>query len=156
MYVLRLITFSAYCTLVLWVHVLMHFMFFYSEELDIDLKDIYYKLRCVMLPLPRFGFNRQLVRENPDFWGPLIVVLLYSLVSLYGQFRVSSDHPYSPCMYWCSHAGCFELRDMSGKLHFDVCAYARVAWKITSQLFPISNYFAERQIMRLCGSLDKN
>jgi len=63
-----------------------------SEELDIDLKDIYYKLRCVMLPVPQFGFNRQIVRENPDFWGPLIVVLLYSLVSLYGQFRVSCYH----------------------------------------------------------------
>jgi len=45
-----------------------------------------------MLPLPQFGFNRQTVRENPDFWGPLIVVLLYSLISLYGQFRVSGDH----------------------------------------------------------------
>jgi len=73
------------------VSVLMHCMIVCSEELDIDLKDIYYKLRCVMLPLPQFGFNRQIVRENPDFWGPLIVVLLYSLVSLYGQFRVSND-----------------------------------------------------------------
>jgi len=69
----------------------MCFVIACSEELDIDLKDIYYKLRCVMLPLPQFGFNRQIVRENPDFWGPLIVVLLYSLVSLYGQFRVSND-----------------------------------------------------------------
>jgi len=42
-----------------------------------------------MLPFAQFGFNRQIVRDNPDFWGPLIVVLLYSLVSLYGQFRVS-------------------------------------------------------------------
>lgn len=59
------------------------------EELDIDLKDIYYKLRCVLFPLPQLGFNRHVVRENPDFWGPLVVVLLYSLLSLYGQFRVS-------------------------------------------------------------------
>lgn len=59
------------------------------EELDIDLKDIYYKLRCVLFPLPQLGFNRHVVRENPDFWGPLVVILLYSLVSLYGQFRVS-------------------------------------------------------------------
>ena len=70
--------------------VLMLFVIiFCSEELDIDLRDIYYKLRCVLLPLPQFGFKRQIVRENPDFWGPLTVVLLYSLVSLYGQFRVS-------------------------------------------------------------------
>lgn len=60
------------------------------EELDIDLKDIYYKLRCVLFPLPQLGFNRQIVRDSPDFWGPLIVVILYSIVSLYGQFRVVS------------------------------------------------------------------
>ncbi|KAH3851434.1 protein YIPF4-like [Dreissena polymorpha] len=60
------------------------------EELDIDLKDIYYKLRCVLFPLPQLGFNRHVVRENPDFWGPLVVILLYSLLSLYGQFRVVS------------------------------------------------------------------
>ncbi|XP_021370557.1 protein YIPF4-like [Mizuhopecten yessoensis] len=60
------------------------------EALDIDLKDIYYKLRCVLFPLPQLGFNRHIVRESPDFWGPLVVILLYSLVSLYGQFRVVS------------------------------------------------------------------
>jgi len=60
------------------------------EELDIDPKDIYYKLRCVMFPLPQLGFNRHIVRESPDFWGPLIVILLYAMVSLYGQFRVVS------------------------------------------------------------------
>ncbi|XP_005100996.1 protein YIPF4 [Aplysia californica] len=60
------------------------------EELDIDLKDIYYKLRCVMFPLPQLGFNRHIVRESPDFWGPLIVILLYAIISLYGQFRVVS------------------------------------------------------------------
>ena len=67
----------------------MFFSYFHREELDIDLKDIYYKLRCVLFPLPQLGFNRHVVRENPDFWGPLVVILLYSLVSLYGQFRVS-------------------------------------------------------------------
>ena len=64
-------------------------LYFAREELDIDLKDIYYKLRCVLFPLPQLGFNRQIVRDSPDFWGPLLVVLLYSVVSLYGQFRVS-------------------------------------------------------------------
>ena len=44
-----------------------------------------------MFPLPRLGFNRQTVRDNPDFWGPLFVVLLYAGVSLYGQFRVRSS-----------------------------------------------------------------
>uniref|UniRef100_A0A2K6FE86 Yip1 domain family member 4 n=1 Tax=Propithecus coquereli TaxID=379532 RepID=A0A2K6FE86_PROCO len=57
------------------------------EELDIDLKDIYYKIRCVLMPMPSLGFNRQVVRDNPDFWGPLAVVLFFSMISLYGQFR---------------------------------------------------------------------
>ncbi|KAJ0067098.1 hypothetical protein NL108_012492 [Boleophthalmus pectinirostris] len=60
------------------------------EELDIDLKDIYYKLRCVLMPVPSLGYNRQVVRDNPDFWGPLAVVLLFSMISIYGQFRVVS------------------------------------------------------------------
>ena len=62
---------------------------FSSEELDIDLSDIYYKLRCVLLPLPYFKIKRDVVRDNPDFWGPLAVVLVYSLISLYGQLSVS-------------------------------------------------------------------
>ena len=61
----------------------------YSEELDIDVKDIFYKILCVLLPLPKLGYNRYILRESPDFWGPLFVMLLYGVVSLYGQFRVS-------------------------------------------------------------------
>jgi len=60
------------------------------EELDIDLRDIYYKVRCVMLPLPYFRLKIQLVRDSPDFWGPLFVVLIYALLSLYGQVHVVS------------------------------------------------------------------
>lgn len=41
------------------------------------------------MPMPSLGFNRQVVRDNPDFWGPLAVVLFFSMISLYGQFRVS-------------------------------------------------------------------
>ncbi|XP_013394365.1 protein YIPF4 [Lingula anatina] len=62
------------------------------EELDIDIPDILYKLRCVLLPVPvmKWKVNREVLRDNPDFWGPLVVVLVYSLLSLYGQFRVIS------------------------------------------------------------------
>ncbi len=60
----------------------------FREELDIDLKDIYYKIRCVLLPLPYFRLKLALVRDSPDFWGPLAVVLAYSLLSIYGQFSV--------------------------------------------------------------------
>jgi hypothetical protein len=60
------------------------------EELDINLQDIFYKLRCVLLPIKAFGLKREVLRDNPDFWGPLLVVILYSLISVYGQFRVVS------------------------------------------------------------------
>ena len=36
------------------------------EELDIDLKDIAFKLRCVLLPLP--SLDRKALKESPDFW----------------------------------------------------------------------------------------
>ena len=67
---------------------LFSIMIFSREELDIDLKDIYYKVRCVLFPLPQLGFQRTVLKESPDFWGPLLVVLCYSLLSLYGQFKV--------------------------------------------------------------------
>eukprot|EP00042_Codosiga_hollandica_P033786 m.230242 g.230242 ORF g.230242 m.230242 type:complete len:194 (-) comp54267_c0_seq14:13-594(-) len=56
------------------------------EELDIDLSDIYVKVKCVLLPFKR----ATVVRDSPDFWGPLLVVLGYALVSLYGQLGVIS------------------------------------------------------------------
>ena len=59
------------------------------EELDIDLKDIYYKVRCVLLPIQSFGLQKNVIRDNPDFWGPLFVVLAFALVSVYGQMKVS-------------------------------------------------------------------
>jgi len=36
------------------------------------------------------GYNRKVLRENPDFWGPLAVVLLFAMVSIVGQLRVVS------------------------------------------------------------------
>lgn len=71
------------------------------EELDIDLKDIYYKIRCVLMPMPSLGFNRQVVRDNPDFWGPLAVVLLFSMISIYGQFRVRRQD--NLCIFFSDH-----------------------------------------------------
>ncbi|CAJ0922994.1 unnamed protein product, partial [Mesorhabditis belari] len=60
------------------------------EELDVDLTDIYYKIRCVLLPLPYFRLKLSIVRESPDFWGPLLVVIAYSVLSIYGQLSVVS------------------------------------------------------------------
>ena len=74
-----------------------------SELLDVDIKDIFYKVRCVLLPVPSFGLEREKIRDNPgdarvpsdthrltaaDFWGPLFVVLAYALISIYGQLGV--------------------------------------------------------------------
>lgn len=65
---------------------------FFREELDIDITDIYYKIRCILLPLPYFRMKLNLVRESPDFWGPLVVVLSFAVLSLYGQLSVGSFH----------------------------------------------------------------
>jgi hypothetical protein len=60
------------------------------EELDINLTEIQYKIKCVLMPLDKQNLNRSVLRDNPDFWGPLFVVLLFALLSVYGQFRVVS------------------------------------------------------------------
>ena len=59
--------------------------------MDIDLQDIYYKVRCVVFPIPSLGFKRDVLRDSPDFWGPLLVVLLYAMLALFGQFKVSQN-----------------------------------------------------------------
>ena len=66
-----------------------HVLLIFREELDIDLKDIYYKIRCVLLPISSLGLRRDVIRDNPDFWGPLFVVLGYAILSVYGQLTVS-------------------------------------------------------------------
>lgn len=60
------------------------------EELDIDLKDIWHKVRCVLLPVDVLGFERAIVRDSPDFWGPLLVVCLYAMLSMYGNWKAVS------------------------------------------------------------------
>jgi protein YIPF4 len=60
------------------------------EELDINLGEIKYKIKCVMAPVSSQTLNRSILRENPDFWGPLLIVLAFALISVYGQFRVIS------------------------------------------------------------------
>lgn len=60
------------------------------EELDINLNEIQYKVKCVLLPIANENFDRSVLRENPDFWGPLLIVLLFALFSVYGQFRVKN------------------------------------------------------------------
>ena len=45
---------------------------FYREELDINMGEIFAKLRCVILPIPSRTLQRAaMLRDNPDFWGPV-------------------------------------------------------------------------------------
>ena len=73
----------------------------FREELDIDLHDILYKLRCVLLPLPMLKIDRSVLKEKPDFWGPLLVVIMYAVLCLYGQFAVSGRRPWRECTTCC-------------------------------------------------------
>lgn len=113
------------------------------EELDIDPKDIYYKLRCVLFPLPQLGFNRHVVRESPDFWGPLVVILLYSLVSLYGQFRVVS---WIITIWICGSLIIFLLaRVLGGEVSYSQClgviGYSVLPLVITAAILPLFSRF---------------
>ena len=42
------------------------------------------------MPLKSEHLNRSVLRDNPDFWGPLLIVLLFALFSVYGQLKVVS------------------------------------------------------------------
>lgn len=61
------------------------------EELDINPADIFIKVKAALIPIHKKGStDRTMIRDNPDFWGPLGVVFLYSMLSMVGQFRVVS------------------------------------------------------------------
>mmetsp|Transcript_20550 Transcript_20550/g.78775 ORF Transcript_20550/g.78775 Transcript_20550/m.78775 type:complete len:692 (+) Transcript_20550:604-2679(+) len=57
------------------------------QELDVDVADILYKLRCVLLPV---RINREVLMQAPDFWGPMAVVLAYGCLLVWGQFEAMS------------------------------------------------------------------
>lgn len=113
------------------------------EELDIDLKDIYYKVCCVLFPFPFLGYKRHLVRDSPDFWGPLLVVLLFSLVSLYGQFNVVS---WIVTMWIFGSLVIFLLaRVLGGEVSYSQClgvvGYSVLPLVITATTLPLLNPF---------------
>ena len=53
------------------------------EELDIDVSDILFKIRCALFPV---RVDKEALLASPDFWGPMAVVVLYGLI-LFGQVR---------------------------------------------------------------------
>eukprot|EP00741_Cyanophora_paradoxa_P010199 tig00020510_g9874.t1 len=57
------------------------------EELDIDLKDIFLKAKCILVPT---AANRAVLAEATDFWGPLFVVLAYGMLLLWRHLSVVS------------------------------------------------------------------
>jgi len=61
------------------------------EELDINPGDIFIKIKAALIPIGKTtSQDRTAIRDNPDFWGPMGVVLLYAMLSMVGQFRVVS------------------------------------------------------------------
>eukprot|EP00051_Salpingoeca_urceolata_P010204 m.124376 g.124376 ORF g.124376 m.124376 type:complete len:270 (-) comp16621_c0_seq2:79-888(-) len=117
------------------------------EELDIDFTDIVYKIRCVLVPVPSLGGKPTVVRDNPDFWGPLFVVVLYALVSLYGQFRVVS---WIVTIWMCGSAGIFFLaRVLGGESSFSqtlgIVGYSLLPLILTGLLLPavVNVYFLD-------------
>nr|CDS32082.1 protein yipf4 [Hymenolepis microstoma] len=100
------------------------------EALDIDLKTIGKKMKAVILPCVRSGLDPASIRENPDFWGPLAVIMMFSLVSLFGQLRVVAWI----LMIWL--AGSFIIYFITRSLGGDV-AYAQCLGVIGYCLLPL-------------------
>ena len=50
------------------------------EELDLDFMAIGKRVQYVVLPFV-YQNEHNAVKENPDFWGPLFVVMTFSMVS---------------------------------------------------------------------------
>lgn len=100
------------------------------EALDLDLKSIGKKMKAVIFPCVRSGLDPASIRENPDFWGPLAVIMMFSLVSLFGQLRVVAWI----LMIWL--AGSFIVYFITRSLGGDV-AYAQCLGVIGYCLLPL-------------------
>merc|ERR1711935_65055 len=89
------------------------------KELDIDLNEIWYKIRCVLLPLPQWGYQKHVLRDNPDFWGPLCSVILFALISMWGQSHVAGWI----CSVWFGGSALvfFIARVIGGNVSYSQC-----------------------------------
>ncbi|XP_076357485.1 protein YIPF4-like [Tachypleus tridentatus] len=113
------------------------------EELEIDPREIFYKVRCVVFPFSFLGYKRHLVRDSPDFWGPLLVVFLFALVSLYGQASVAS---WIMTLWLCGSLVVFLLaRVLGGEVNYSQClgviGYSVLPLIITATTLPLLNPF---------------
>eukprot|EP01101_Sappina_pedata_P003125 TRINITY_DN13344_c0_g1_i1.p1 TRINITY_DN13344_c0_g1~~TRINITY_DN13344_c0_g1_i1.p1 ORF type:complete len:250 (-),score=81.31 TRINITY_DN13344_c0_g1_i1:70-819(-) len=123
------------------------------EELDIDLKDIAYKLRCALVPI---NVNKELLLESPDFWGPMAIVLLYSLLLIWGQFKVVS---WVMTMWLVGSFLVFVLaRVLGGDVTFStslgILGYSLLPLAITAAILPfVSAATAASWSLRVVGTL---
>ncbi|CAH3030941.1 unnamed protein product [Porites evermanni] len=113
------------------------------EELDIDLQDIYYKVRCVVFPIPSLGFKRDVLRDSPDFWGPLLVVVVYAMLALLGQFKVVS---WIITIWLLGSLIIFLLaRVLGGEVNYSQClgviGYSLIPLVLTAAALPLVHYF---------------
>ena len=59
------------------------------EELEIDVGSIIAKARCIVLPTAaNRAYLQQNLQESADFWGPVSLATAYSLLIVWGQFKV--------------------------------------------------------------------
>ncbi|EDV24062.1 uncharacterized protein TRIADDRAFT_26225 [Trichoplax adhaerens] len=112
------------------------------EELDVDLTDIYYKIRCVLFPFPFLGFKKKIIRDNPDFWGPLLVVLIFSAFSLYGQLQVIS---WIITVWIIGSLVIFLLaRVLGGEVNYSTClgiiGYSLLPLAVTATVIPVVRF----------------
>ena len=59
------------------------------EELEIDVGSIVAKARCIALPTAaNRAWLQQNLAESADFWGPVSLATAYSVLIVWGQFKV--------------------------------------------------------------------
>ncbi|KAL0228308.1 hypothetical protein RCL1_004451 [Eukaryota sp. TZLM3-RCL] len=56
------------------------------EELDINVTDIYHKIRLILLPFKHSFSDRSHLVSSPDFWGPLLIVTMYGVLCFFKHF----------------------------------------------------------------------
>ena len=60
-----------------------------------------------------------MLRDNPDFWGPLVAVLIFSMVSVWGQSHVVG---WINTIWFCGSALIFALaRVLGGDVTYAQC-----------------------------------
>lgn len=91
-----------------------------------------------------------IVRESPDFWGPLAVVLAFAILSLYGQFGVVS---WIITMWFCGgFMVYFIARALGGDVGYSqvlgIVGYCLIPLVVTSLITPLIGGYVQKQIFK--------